>query len=77
MPVDANTASNRYGQGIRDKMGGAEAYQQAAGASSPAEAARILEQQRQSNLSLSDMVSAYERAYNAGGFNTGGGDNFQ
>lgn len=68
MPVSAQEAARRYKEGI-DKIG-SQAYQQASQASSPAEAARILENAKQQSLDTQTMKQSYQTAYNAGG---GGG----
>lgn len=70
MPVSASEATRRYRRGI-NKIG-VNAYQQASQASSPQEAARILENAKQDSLSLNEMANSYQDAYTGGGGGGGG-----
>lgn len=60
--VDSKSeASSAYERGLRRI--GISAYEQAARASTPKEAAEALENAKTENLNISDFVDAYEQAY--------------
>lgn len=61
MVRDRSTASANYERGIRRI--GISAYQEAARADTPMEAAEALEDAKTANLSVGDFVDAYEDAY--------------
>lgn len=64
MVKSASDAADAYENGIEDRMGGFGPYEDAAGAETPEEAAEILQDARESNVSLRSAKSAYENAYN-------------
>lgn len=62
MPVGADEASRRYQRGL-ESIGGADPYRNASRASTPQEAAEILENAKEGRLDVSTMVSNYRDAY--------------
>lgn len=62
MPVGADEATRRYRRGV-ESIGGADPYRQAARASTPQEAAEILENAKDGRLDVETMTSNYRDAY--------------